>query len=378
MSSDSSKTEKPTPKKLRDARKEGNVGQSRDLTLVIVLIIFLIMLLVLKYQFAKLISSNYHLVFQTILSNKFDIYIIYAVIFQIVKNTLLVLIVIIACGAATGATITVIQSGGFIISDKLFKFSLEKLNVVTNIQELFSKKNFLKIILNCLKFSILAFIASYYIYSNINQLLLLGSIGLAQVIGLVMSIIYKIVAVLLVVFFLFACIDLILEKRSVYNKLMMSKDEVKKEFKEMEGDPEIKGKRREFFQEILNDDFSDSPNANSMFVLANPTHIAILIIYLPLRVRLPVILLKAKDAEALSVFKVAKRKNIPIIRDKWLARQLYELAIINRPVPTTLAQHMATLIAKNMDILPQIAKDIDTLTKLKKQEKTITTQKIKV
>jgi len=362
---DSSKTEKPTPKKLRDARKEGNVGKSKDLTTVIALIVFITLLILLKFLFVKDISSGYYLAFQTILAGQFEQQNLYAVIFQMLKNTLTLIVIFIFCGAFAAVVSVIVQSGGFTISDKVFKFDLQKLDIVTNTKELFSKKNFLKVILNCFKFAILAGIATYYIYKHLSQLLLMSNITISQIVSLVATIVGKSVIALLGVFFIFACIDLFLEKKSVYSKLMMSKEEIKKENKDMEGDPEIKSRRKELHQELLNDDIG-SENAESMFVVANPTHIAILVIYVPLRVRLPIILLKVKDAEATTVFQIARRRKIPIFREKWLARQLYELAIINKPVPATLARDLATLIVKNLDSLPKIAEDMKTMANLKK------------
>ena len=170
------------------------------------------------------------------------------------------------------------------------------------------------------------------------------------------NVILDVVMVLLALFFLFGVVDLVLEKKSVMDQLMMTIDEVKREYKESEGDQEVKHQRKELHREMM----EEEPNhgANSSFVVANPTHIAIVVTYKPLKWKIPIVLAKEKGEKAQEVFNYAKKRNIPIFRDVWLARQLYDIAKPKEFVPRTLLLAIAELVSKNIDLLPQIALDL--------------------
>ena len=171
-------------------------------------------------------------------------------------------------------------------------------------------------------------------------------------------------AILLGIYFVFAVLDLVVEKHSTYKQLMMSMDEIKRENKESDGDPEIKSKRKELHRELLEEDNEAfTTYKDSMLVLANPTHIAIVLIYMPHKWRLPMMVYKAKAYEAQQIFQMAKRHKIPIIRDKWVARQMYEIAEINQAIPQSMTKHIAELIAKNLHLRPKIAEDIEMIKK---------------
>ncbi len=363
--SDSSKTEKPTSKKILDARKEGNVARSKDLSMFVAICTFILAIVCLKQRIIESLSDNYTLVLNTIMNNQFQLNNLSSVCIQILINFAKTIVPIIILAALFAMVTTIIQLGGPLLTNKLFKFELKKFNVVENAKQIFAKKNLLKFLFNCLKLCIMGFIGYRFLSSNIRDILLLVNLPLSQMIFFIVVMLLKILAILLGVYFVFAALDLVVEKQSTYKQLMMSMDEVKREYKENEGDPEIKNKRKELHRELLEEnDEAFVANKDSMLVLANPTHIAIVLLYIPQRWRLPIMVHKAKGYDAQQIFQLAKRNQIPIIRDKWLARQMYAIAEINQVIPQSMTKHIAELIAKNLHLRPKIAYDIEMLKKL--------------
>jgi len=363
MSSEGNKTEQPTPKRIKDARKEGNVGFSKDLSMFGSITTMVILL----YSFRHILGDKLHLhweaVFLLIATPDLDFIELVKLTVEFLKNLVLIIGPFVLAAAFITLVVTVMQHGGMLITNKLFKFDLKKFDVVSNLKQIFSKKNFSKFALNCLKVSIMVYIG-YLIFSrNLNDILLLREIAIDQAIAFIIKVILNIVIVLLVLFFLFGVVDLILEKRSVLEQLMMTLEEVKREYKESEGDPEVKHQRKELHRELLEEEPSHA--ANSSFVIANPTHIAIVVIYKPLKWKIPIILAKEKGEAAQQVFAYAKKRKIPIIREPWLARQLYSIAKLKDFVPRSLIEPMADLIVRNINLLPQVALELEELNKQK-------------
>lgn len=357
MSDEGNKTEEPTPKKIKDARKKGNVGFSKDLSMFGSISTMVILLYCLRHVFGNRLHEHWEMVFALINSGApIDLIAVVTVGIKAVGTVVLFVGPFVGAAAMVTLVITLMQHGGMLITDKLFKFDLKKFDVVANLQNIFSKKNFTKFALNCIKVTVMVYVG-YLVYKrNFNDILLLREIPLDSAINFMVNVILDVVMVLLAMFFLFGIVDLILEKKSVHSQLMMTMEEVKREYKESEGDQEVKHQRKELHRELM----EEEPNhgANSSFVIANPTHIAIVVTYKPLKWKIPIVLAKEKGEKAQQVFNYAKKRKIPIFRDKWLARQLYEIAEIKEFIPRTLLIPVAELVSKNIQLLPQIALDL--------------------
>lgn len=364
MSSEASKTEKPTPKKLKDARKEGNVAYSHDLSMFVGISVVVLGLIFGRNYITDSLAKNYFFVFKLINTTEFDKNTLYAATMQMMSNMTSCMLPLIIASAAAVMITTVIQLGGFVIKEDIFKFDMQTFNIVQNAKQMFSKKNLAKFFFNILKLIIMAVVSYWLVVNSLNQILLIVTVPLYDMLAVASVIILKIVLTLLGAYFIFGLIDLVVEKRAIYKKLMMSLEEIKDEMKETEGNQEVKQRLRELRQELLADDNSMfAQYKDSMLVLANPTHIAILIIYLPQRWGLPIVIFKAKGALAQHIFRLAKKYQVPIIREKLLARRLYEVAILNQFVPTSLIKDVAEVIAKNLNLMPKIAREIELMKK---------------
>lgn len=357
MESSQEKTEQPTPKKILDARKEGNVAYSRDVSMLSVLIVMFSGIYILRYGLSKILANNYLSILELINERRLDLNYISLTALDMLKNSIIVVVGLIILAASFAAFTTVVQMGGILVKDKPIKLDLKKFNPVNNFKQIFGKKSWIKFFLNCCKVSLMFLISYVIIKQDLRDILLFTNLQLPVLIYYIFITIFKFIAIVLSAYFIFGIVDYFIERRNWYKQLMMSLEEIKKEDKETNGNPEIKYHRREMHREILEDDFMDNYKG-SMLVLANPTHIAIGIVYMPKKWKLPIILFKLKGSDAQSRFIQAKRHDIPIIRDKWLARNLYQIGEVNKFVPQSMAKNVAWIIGNNLHLLPQIKEDI--------------------
>ncbi|HDS8434855.1 TPA: EscU/YscU/HrcU family type III secretion system export apparatus switch protein [Escherichia coli] len=308
------KTEKPTQKKLQDASKKGQILKSRDLT---VCVIMLVGTLYLGYVF-----DVHHImsILEYILDHnaKPDIWDYFKAMGIGWLKTIIPFLLV--CMFTT-ILVSWFQSKMRLATEAI-KFKFDSLNPVNGLKRIFglkTVKEFVKAILYIIFFAL----AIKLFWSNHKSLLFKTLDG--DIISLLsdwgemlfLLILYCLGSMIIVLIF-----DFIAEYFLFMKDMKMDKQEVKREYKEQEGSPEIKSKRRERHQEILSEQLK-SDVSNSRLMIANPTHIAIGIYFKPHLSPIPLISVRETNEVALAVRKYAKEIGIPIITDKKLARKIY-------------------------------------------------------
>ncbi|MCE3662447.1 EscU/YscU/HrcU family type III secretion system export apparatus switch protein [Escherichia coli] len=308
------KTEKPTQKKLQDASKKGQILKSRDLT---VCVIMLVSTLYLGYVF-----DVHHImsILEYILDHnaKPDIWDYFKAMGIGWLKTIIPFLLV--CMFTT-ILVSWFQSKMQLATEAI-KFKFDSLNPVNGLKRIFglkTVKEFVKAILYIIFFAL----AIKLFWSNHKSLLFKTLDG--DIISLLsdwgemlfLLILYCLGSMIIVLIF-----DFIAEYFLFMKDMKMDKQEVKREYKEQEGSPEIKSKRRERHQEILSEQLK-SDVSNSRLMIANPTHIAIGIYFKPHLSPIPLISVRETNEVALAVRKYAKEIGIPIITDKKLARKIY-------------------------------------------------------
>ncbi|HAO1633210.1 TPA: EscU/YscU/HrcU family type III secretion system export apparatus switch protein [Escherichia coli] len=308
------KTEKPTQKKLQDASKKGQILKSRDL---IVCVIMLVGTLYLGYVF-----DVHHImsILEYILDHnaKPDIWDYFKAMGIGWLKTIIPFLLV--CMFTT-ILVSWFQSKMQLATEAI-KFKFDSLNPVNGLKRIFglkTVKEFVKAILYIIFFAL----AIKLFWSNHKSLLFKTLDG--DIISLLsdwgemlfLLILYCLGSMIIVLIF-----DFIAEYFLFMKDMKMDKQEVKREYKEQEGSPEIKSKRRERHQEILSEQLK-SDVSNSRLMIANPTHIAIGIYFKPHLSPIPLISVRETNEVALAVRKYAKEIGIPIITDKKLARKIY-------------------------------------------------------
>ena len=154
---------------------------------------------------------------------------------------------------------------------------------------------------------------------------------------------FKFSYTILTVYSIIAFVDYMFQKRQYIKQLKMTKDEVKREYKEMEGDPEIKGKRKQLHQEMVMNDTVQNTKKSSVLV-TNPTHYAVALYYDSDSTKLPIVMAKGQDFMAMQMIKAAQEADIPIMRNVALAQELYREAPLKQYIPKDLLKPVAEIL----------------------------------
>ncbi len=315
----SEKTEKPTPKKLKDARAKGQVAKSKEIVSLAMLLAvfgyFWIFGESLLHEFANLLDLP-GLYMQRDFEDIYKEAILHISIAMMTMLAPLLSIVFL-----TGIISNLAQSG-LLFSGEPVKPDLKKINPVEGAKKIFSIKNLLEFAKSVIKILMLGFTAYYIIRTDLNNLLFIPLCGVSCVFTLSASMVMKMILYCLGVFVFLAAADYLMEKHQHIKQLKMSMEEIKREYKEMEGSPEIKGKRKQLHQEMMNESIERNVK-NSDVIITNPTRIAVGIRYQGSEAPLPWVTVKGEFMMAQKIRKLAEKHGVPIVRRKYLARGMF-------------------------------------------------------
>ena len=319
------KTEKATPKKLKDARKKGQVAQSQDFPQVATFITSTVLALYFAPTIYLYISDYIRSAFLRIpdfsISEQGVIPHLERYMLEGVTIILQLTLPIAAVTAVIGALVRFLMVGPMFATE-VFKPSLKKFDIVQNLKGKFKIKTLIELVKNIIKLTVAAWISYSVVNNSVDLILSAMGKDLLVSLTIVKSLLYE-VLIKVGLFFLFVGVfDFMYQRYNFAKEMMMEKFEVKQEYKNSEGDPQIKGRRREVAREIAYGGGPSSP-AGSKAVVTNPTHIAIGIGY-EVEYPAPYIVTKAKGIEAQWIIDQAKQLDIPIMRNIPLAHQLYD------------------------------------------------------
>ena len=351
------KTEKATPKKLDDARKEGRVARSSDLIngFMLLLMFFVLKLFggimaglfldsfVKYYNKASDISMEVFDVRQAVnLSNE--------IVLDIVIASLPVLI-----GSFVVALVGNIVQVGWKVTGKPLKPKLDRLNPIGGFKRMFSQEKVVELIKSILKVLAIALVAYNEVKDRWKFILNLYDFEFMQAILNIFDIVLDVGIKISLIFVIIGLADFGYQKWKHLHDLRMSKQEVKDEMKQSEGDPQIKGQIRQKMREgARRRMMQDLPKAD--VVITNPTHFAVAVKYDKETAEAPYVLAKGADYVAANIKEIAKQNNIEIVENKPLARMLYYNVEIGDQIPPELYQMVAEVLAyvysvKNKEIL---------------------------
>jgi len=336
------KSEKATPKKLRDGRKKGQVAKSKDFpaafTFVAAFAIIVSSASFFFHNLAGFMISAFEGVKEgsQIISHLPGF--MTAAIATIFNTSMPLMVAICIIGVLVNFLIV-----GPLFSVQAMKFDIKKLNPINGIKNMFKLKTFIELLKSLFKISG-AFILIYtVVQDSIPQIIATAAM---PVIGsaVVFSEFLVKVALRIGIFFLaIAVFDLIFQKKNFAKEMKMEKHEIKQEHKDTEGNPEIKGKRRQIQQEIA---YQDGPQVTrrARAVVTNPIHIAIALEYKAEEDPAPRIGVMGKGVTADAIIKIAVEENIPIMRNPILAQELYNKGQIGHYVPEETYEAIAEVL----------------------------------
>lgn len=335
------KTEEPTAKKRADAKKKGQVGRSTEISTAFVLLTGFFVLKVLWENIYTSIA-NYTTYIFTHLNQPVDtenISRLFIGIMEILATTALPIMLAIMI---IGLGVNFFQVG-LNFNTEAIGFKLDKLNPINGFGRIFSKRSLVELFKSLFKIAVIG----YFLYTILSQQLLampqfiyfdLGT-SLEQMSKIIFSMSFEVIGVIMVLGFL----DYGYQKWQTTQDLKMSKQEVKDEMKQSEGDPQIKGKiKQKQRQMAMSRMMQEVPKAD--VIVTNPTHFAVALQYHK-GMQAPLVIAKGQDFVAQKIKKLAREASVPIVENRPLARALFASTNIGDAVPSELYQAVAEVLA---------------------------------
>jgi type III secretion YscU/HrpY family protein len=317
----SEKTEEPTQKKLRDARKKGDVAVSKDASSALTYLAGISLIFLTGGAVAAGFREFWQETLELIATETFT-----PVVFPI---------------AIFGVFVGFAQVG-VIFSAESMKPNLNKLNPLNQLKNIFSAKGLFELAKSVLKIGCVFLLGFLAVKGSLNVLLALGHLPAESTLVVGSGVARSFLWTVGMVFVGIAGLDYFFQRFQWKKKLKMSKDEVKREYKESEGDPHIKQERKQIHHEIVNQDVERAVEGADA-VVVNPTHYAVCVEYKKGRMAAPKVTAKGQELIARRIIKLAKKMDIPIVRDRRLARALFEVDVDSH-VPRELYEAVAEVL----------------------------------
>lgn len=336
------KTEKASHKKLQDARKKGQVPKSGDVnnfaTLLgaFGLLLFLgpnllqqgkdRMMYYLSNSYQHELATQHQALFSDGISFFLSIFICFLVPMMVV------------------GVIANIAQTGFILTMEPLKPQLSKLNPINGFKEMFSRKRWFELFKNILKLTVVSVVALQFIGDQQHALMNFSYLTLNQSLASFGTIVQGLMQQIVITVGVIAAVDFGFQRFDFAKDMRMTKQEVKEEYKQMEGDPQIKGQRRQKQRDLLSGNLTATvPEAT--VVVTNPTHFAVALKWEMDGGELPKVVAKGMDLRAQTIKEIAKEHDVPMIENRPLARSLYKLVDIDKEIPPELFEAVSQVIA---------------------------------
>ena len=336
------KTEEATPKKKQDARKKGQVARSKDVGLALTMIACTLLVMVCSGFIINGFKEN--IVFY--IGNSATIEITESSLKAINANSLsrfiLGVIPFVVPIMITGVVASIIQTG-FMITKEPLKPSFSKLNPINGFKNMFSKRSAVDLVKNLIVVTIVVVIGFTYFKENFNNILQISNLYMPKIGGVIKDLVVGIFFRIAILLVFLAGLDYFIQRMFHNKDLKMTKQEIKEEYKQMEGDPQVKSKikqkQREMSQRRMMQAVGDAT-----VVITNPTHLVVAIKYIEGEMEAPKLIAKGADNVAIKIKDLARENEVPIIENKPLARMIYEKVELDQDIPQDMYQAVAEVL----------------------------------
>jgi flagellar biosynthetic protein FlhB len=337
------KTEEPTAQRLSKAREEGQIARSQELApaamMVMATLFFTMMGQYLFNSMGNLFKSQ--LQFDRKITDKAEL--LPAIFGGAIVDGFVIVLPLVAIMAVIAALSTTL-SGGFIFSPKLALPNFGKLNPMSGLKRMFGTDALIQLGKSVAKFLVVGAILLVSVMNNLNDLTNISQMDLGQAVKVAGTIIVDSCFWLSLGLVLVALVDVPLQRHQLNEKLKMTKQEVKDEMKNSEGNPEVKGQIRRRQREILNNKMMTKVK-DADVVITNPTHFAVALSYDPNGDGAPLLVAKGDDGLAARIREEATKHGVYIFEAPLLARALYFTTKLDHPIPEALYHAVAQVIA---------------------------------
>ncbi|MFJ7638577.1 flagellar biosynthesis protein FlhB [Peribacillus sp. NPDC097264] len=337
------KTEKATPKKRQDSKKKGQVAKSQDVnTSVNLITVFSVLLLMGPYMYNHLLSLMKKYL-QNFTMADFSEEGMQVILLEILVEMGLVLGPVFLAAVVAGILANVMQIG-FMFSTESIQFKLEKLDPIKGFKRIFSMRAIVELLKSILKISFVGFVAFYVLWNRMEEIMILSQISVADAMATLADITIKVGYYAAVALLFIALLDYMYQKYDFEKNIRMSKQDIKDEYKNSEGDPLIKSKIRQKQRQMAAQRMmQEVPNAD--VVITNPTHFAIALKYDENEAEAPFVVAKGVDFVAQKIKYIAKENDVVMVENRPLARSLYDQAEVGQAIPEEFFKAVAEILA---------------------------------
>ena len=342
-SDDAQKTEEPTAKRLRDARSKGQVAVSREINTWVILAGAALMIALLF----PTLMSNMTAIMLAFVERPHELLtdvngvgaLMEGLLLEVALLLLFPMAVFMVLALIAGASQTGIN---FAVEPLQPKF--EKISVIKGAQRMFSQKQFVEFLKGIFKILLIGFVGVVLLMPELPRLDTLPAMEMPELLKEIETLVIRVFIGILAVLFVIAIADVIFQRLQHIKQLRMTKQEVKEEFKNTEGDPQVKGRLRQIrVQRARERMMSAVPTAD--VVVTNPTHFAVALSYKPEDMQAPILVAKGQDFIAQKIREVADENDVPIVENPPLARALYAGVEIDQEVPPEHYEAIAKVIS---------------------------------
>jgi len=341
---DSEKTEAPTARRKQEAREEGNIARSQDLTASMTLLATVILLNI----FGMHMLTSMKLAVENMLSSQFghnptrpdDLNGMFAYALRIGVAGSAPLLLSIA-----GVTLlAAISQVGFILTGKPLMPQFSRMSPLSGFKKLFDARAGVRLVMSLAKVALIAAVAGWVIYDDLPQIMLLTELDVGPLFAASCELVYALALKLALLLVALAVFDYAFQRWQHDKDLRMTKQEVKEEMKRMEGDPLVKQRRSRVARQLAMQRIGQAvPTAD--VIVTNPTHFAVALKYDPKTMRAPKVVAKGADFLAMHIRQLAAANGVPIIERKELARALYANVEPGQEVPPEFYNTVAEILA---------------------------------
>jgi flagellar biosynthetic protein FlhB len=341
---DSDKTEEPTEHKLQEARKKGNVCKSMDMVQTMLLAATAGLLYGIRSHFVNTIVKFAHWSWGLIAG---PVYIDERSLFhdglQVVITYFSILAPLFAMGVVIGILANIAQIKMLLTFEPL-KPKLDKFNPVQGFKKIFSMKSFVELLKQLAKLGVVLYVCVNVLKGQIMSLKNSVNWEIPTTLSIVRSMAVKLVAYVIAAMIVISILDYIFQKKQYLKQMKMSIKELRDEYKDTEGNPQVKGKLKQIARQNLQR-IMKGQVAGSSAVVCNPTHLAVAIRYKPGEDKAPVVTAKGQRLIAVQIKIMAEENDIPVIENVELARALYSSCEVGAAIPVELYKATAEVLA---------------------------------
>ena len=340
------KTESATPKKLEDARKKGQVAKSMDAITAVSLLVFFFLLKLLMAFLGSQFKDGFSLFFgkiSDVTKDEFNLQMACAILQQLIQKITIICLPFLLSTFIVAFAVNIVQVK-WKVSFEPIKPKFDKFNPVNGVKRLFSKDKIMELLKSIAKICVIIYVVKNYLEDKWALVMNMYSYTLTQGLELLGDIIINIGLRISALFVVIAVVDIVYQKWKFQEDMKMTKQEVKDEYKQSEGDPKVKSQQKSRMQQASRQRMmQELPNAD--VVITNPTHLAVAIRYDKEKHEAPVVVAKGADYLAAKIKETASNYQIEIVENKPLARMLYHNVEIGAEIPPELYQMVAEVLA---------------------------------